>query len=310
MFRCALITFWRKELKSGYYSPIQMNSCRTTSSNPERTSHTLTEIVSFKDQELHLWRNLAANRVEALLICRQALTFSEQGSSSGIDNTILTFIETQRASNTSLRGYFPSQSGCTRIVGLTYGTNESSEATSSSDAKNVENNLTTKRYQQHSMILKDAFSKVMIELPRIKKDRNELLRTESIHNPFPSLCGWNGRHSSGQDFMGSVLKVAHYVGSVESWLERGFGKGTNIRKQDISEWRKRNLKGAPYIDEFDTRMSSWYKKFEAKVGKEGAEELLLQPIQARIEYVRTEIQRHQNMNDLFGINNMVGGQIH
>ena len=146
LFRRALITFWTKELKSGYYSPIQMNSCRTTSSNPERTSHTLTEIVSFKDQELHLWRNLAANRVEALLICRQALTFSEQGSSSGIDNTILTFIETQRASNTSLRGYFPSQSGCTRIVGLTYGTNESSEATSSSDAKNVENSLMTKRY--------------------------------------------------------------------------------------------------------------------------------------------------------------------
>eukprot|EP00985_Skeletonema_marinoi_P031808 scaffold37813_cov201-Skeletonema_marinoi.AAC.2 len=101
----------------------------------------------------------------------------------------------------------------------------------------------TKRYQQHSKFFNDAFSKVMIELPKIKEDRNELGLIGDIHNPFPRLCGWNGKHSSGQDFMGSVLKVSHYVGSIESWLERGFGNGTNIRKQDIREWKKRNLRG-------------------------------------------------------------------
>jgi len=235
----------------------------------------------------------AADRVKALPIRRKALPFSAQGSTARANNTILSFIQAQRANNASY-DYFPSQSGCTRIVGLTYGTNES-ESTSS-DVKKSEN-LMTKRYQQHSKFFNDAFSKVMIELPKIKEDRNELGWIGDIHNPFPRLCGRNGKHSSGQDFMGSVLKVSHYVGSVESWLERGFGNGTNIRKQDIREWKKRDLRGAPYTDRFDTRMSTWYEKFEAKVGKDGAEKLLLRPIQERIEYVRSKLQLGQNMTD-------------
>jgi hypothetical protein len=169
-------------------------------------------------------------------------------------------------------------------VGLTYGTNEST----SSDGKKTEI-LMTKRYQHHSTYFSDRFSKVMIELPKIKQDTH-LRQIETIHNPFPNMCGRNGRASSGQDFIGSVLKVSHYVGSVESWLERGFGNGTSIRNQDIGEWRKRDVEGAPYNDQLDTRMGSWFEKFEAKVGKDSAEKLLLQPIQERIEYVRSMLQ--------------------
>jgi hypothetical protein len=172
-------------------------------------------------------------------------------------------------------------------VGLTYGTNESTSS---------EEILTTKRYQHHSKYFNDRFSKVMIELPKIKRVR-QLRIFETVHNPFPLLCGKNGRASSGQDFMGSVLKVSHYVGSVESWLERGFGNGTDIREQNIREWKQRDLQGAPYIDQPDTRMGSWYEKFEAKVGKDGTEKLLLQPIQERIEYVRSTIQLRQKMTN-------------
>eukprot|EP00984_Skeletonema_dohrnii_P037407 scaffold39445_cov155-Skeletonema_dohrnii-CCMP3373.AAC.1 len=187
----------------------------------------------------------AADRVKAVPIRHQALAFSEQGqgSASSTNYTILSFMKEQRAIGASSHEYFPSQSGCTRIVGLMYGTKENSTASagdSDSDVEKVENILMTKRYQQHSMNLRDGFSKVLIELPKLKEDRNELGYIETIHNPFPKLCGRNGKHSSGQDFMGSVLKVAHYVGSVESFLERGYGKGSNINKHDITEWEKRD----------------------------------------------------------------------
>eukprot|EP00957_Ditylum_brightwellii_P089753 6836091-Ditylum_brightwellii.AAC.1 len=79
----------------------------------------------------------AADRVKALPIRRKALAFSAQGLTTKTNNTILSFIKAQRASNSS-HGYFPSQSGCTRIVGLTYGTNKST----SSDVKKFENLMT------------------------------------------------------------------------------------------------------------------------------------------------------------------------
>jgi hypothetical protein len=82
-----------------------------------------------------------------------------------------------------------------------------------------------------------------------------------------------------------------------SWLERGFGKGTILNKQGINEWRQKDLKGAPYSDDYDTKMGSWYEKFEAKVGKGGAEKLLLQPLQRWIEYVKSELQLHENTTD-------------
>jgi hypothetical protein len=87
---------------------------------------------------------------------RDALAFSKQDPTSP-NNTILSFIESLRTSNSSHRKYFQSQSGCTRSVGLTYGTNESS----SSDGKKAEI-LMTKRFQHHLLYLKDKFSKVMM----------------------------------------------------------------------------------------------------------------------------------------------------
>eukprot|EP00985_Skeletonema_marinoi_P027752 scaffold23291_cov166-Skeletonema_marinoi.AAC.2 len=49
-------------------------------------------------------------------------------------------------------------------------------------------------------------------------------------------------------------------------------------------------------------MSTWYEKFEAKVGKDGADKLLLHPIQERIEYVRSKLQLGQNMTDQGPVN--------
>jgi len=71
---------------------------------------------------------------------------------------------------------------------LTYGTNES-ESTSS-DVKKSEK-LMTKRYQQHSKFFNDAFSKVMIELPKIKEDT--ILFPDYVvgmENTHPARISW------------------------------------------------------------------------------------------------------------------------
>ena len=65
--------------------------------------------------------------------------------------------------------------------------------------------------------------------------------------------------------MGLVLvKVSHcYVGTLESWLERGRGrggKGTLVvvvaDAQDIKSWKKRDQRSAPYTDRFDPSLGS------------------------------------------------------
>ena len=72
--------------------------------------------------------------------------------------------------------------------------------------------------------------------------------------------------------MGLVLvKVSHcYVGTLESWLERGGGKGTLVvDAQDIKSWKKRDQRSAPYtVDRFDPSLGSWLDIFLTEVGED------------------------------------------
>ena len=148
----------------------------------------------------------------------------------------------------------------------------------------------TRKYQTHQKALHNGFSKVILELPKIRS--RHLTHYETIHNPFPKLCGKNGRHSSGQDFKSSVLRVSHYIGSLESWVERGGGKEFR-RAQNVETWEKKNADGGPYEeDQLDTSMGYWFDTFLSKVGKDAGEELLLKPLRNRIDYVRSK----QNMS--------------
>eukprot|EP00804_Cyclotella_cryptica_P010273 CCRYP_016730-RA/>CCRYP_016730-RA protein AED:0.37 eAED:0.87 QI:0/0/0/1/1/1/2/0/331 len=191
------------------------------------------------------------------------------------NQTILSFIESQQELQQT---YFPAQSGCTRIVGLAYGTNTTDDL--------EDEPLMTKKYQHRQKYPHDKFSKVMLELPKISESRDELNHIESIHNPFPKLCGMNGKHSSGQDFSGSVLKVAHYVGTIEGWLERGGGKGSHLYRQDRKSWEDKNTQFGPYTEELDLYMGAWVDFFIAKVGIHSADELLYKPIRQRIRVIR------------------------
>ena len=110
------------------------------------------------------------------------------------NDTILSFIQNQRDNTT--QSYFPTESGCNRIVGLNYGVN----TTETDDVNNEHDHdiLMTKKYQKHSQDLGSGFSKVFLELPKISPNREQLGHVETIHNPFPRLCGRNGRSTSGK----------------------------------------------------------------------------------------------------------------
>ena len=195
--------------------------------------------------------------------------------------TFQEFIQAQQANPHNLtQQYFPSANGCTRIVRLTYGIKTTNET--------QDEILTTKRYQFHKEPT-DRFSKVFLDLSKVKEKHLEALST--IHNPFPKLCGNNGRHTSGQDFMGSVLRVNHYVGSLESWLERGGGMGTRVKKQNEESWRQKDSREPDYDGPPDDRGSTWVESFVEKVGPQAADELLFQPLANRIASVISSLKQ-------------------
>ncbi len=217
---------------------------------------------------------IASDREQALPIREQLLDYIHQNT------TILSLIQEQK--DNSSQTYFPSISGCTRVVGLAFGTNVTNG--------NKGEILMTRKYQTHQKALHNRFSKVILELPKIRS--RHLTHYETIHNPFPKLCGKNGRFSSGQDFKSSVLRVSHYIGSLESWVERGGGKEFR-RAQNVETWEKKNADGGPYEeDQLDTSMGYWFDTFLSKVGNDAGEKLLLKPLRNRIDYVRSK----QNMS--------------
>ena len=97
--------------------------------------------------------------------------------------------------------------------------------------------LSTYRYIYHEK-RKSKFSKVMIDVSRIKTtttssnsnssststghvlEWSKSNHAKTIHNPNRILCGYNGVVDSGTDYYSSLFRVNHYIGSVQSYLER------------------------------------------------------------------------------------------
>ena len=208
---------------------------------------------------------------------KQAIPIRQQAHTALMNNTtILSFIENQERSNAS--SYFPTSTGCTRIVGVVYGTNTTDQT--------KDEILMTKKYQMKQKKLGDGFSKVMLDISKISESRGELQQTSTIHNPFPKFCGYNGKWTSGVDFISSILKLSHYIGSLESFMERGSGAGSWINKQNEDVWKGRNQQSSPYTDKVDTSMGRWVDVFLSRVGKDVGEELLFEPLRRRIMSVR------------------------
>jgi hypothetical protein len=63
-------------------------------------------------------------------------------------------------------------------------------------------------------------SKAMIDVSRATM--NELVEdhARTIHNPNRKICGENGRWDFGADYIASIFRLNHYVGTFESYMER------------------------------------------------------------------------------------------
>jgi len=246
-------------------------------------------------------KKIPENRAKALPIRKKLITDYIRHN-----KTILTFIEEQQQLNlknnfhngttttnnakSSDESFFPSSTGCNRIVGLRYGSPRVAVAVTNNNNNNKPNKkeheeiLMTKNYQSHPKELADNFSKVFLELPKLRG--SQLTMYETIHNPFPKACGKNGKWSTGQDFISSVLKIAHFVGTLESYVERDNDDRTRRGTNLVSGWEKMHDSLSPYEDILDTNMGYWLDLFLLKVGNDTANRIFLEPLKKRIDIVR------------------------
>jgi hypothetical protein len=114
-------------------------------------------------------------------------------------------------------------------------------------------------------------SKVIIDLRRVAMDDLEKDRSKTIHNPNRIVCGKNGVYDSGADYIASVFRLNHYLGSIESFFER---KGDYRRRDENSYQSKAKTVNVTNGAKFDYDVIPWMDAFIQKVGKGDAIKLL------------------------------------
>jgi hypothetical protein len=97
---------------------------------------------------------------------------------------------------------------------------------------------------------------------------------ESVRNPSTELCGEIGKYGSDADYMAPVLRLNHYVGTQKSYLERAGDPRLNHRTNDQLESKSGEIGAVGDGDD----IRPWIHSFLQKVGRSGADELLLQPL--------------------------------
>lgn len=113
-------------------------------------------------------------------------------------------------------------------------------------------------------------SKVMIDVSRVSLQDLEQDRARTIHNPNRRVCGDNGKWDSGADYIAAVFRLNHYLGSVESFLERN----GDFRGRSVDSYMKRQQEFNTSGDKFDLDIISWFDVFVNKVGQSEAQRLV------------------------------------
>jgi hypothetical protein len=161
-----------------------------------------------------------------------------------------------------------SDSRCIRLPYINYGGGKPGRTFAHSEIIPVEM-LSTIRDVHHEQRHGRA-SKVMIDLSKVHMIDLEKGGGRTIHNPNSLVCGKNGAADSGTDYMAAMLRMNHYIGSMESFFER---QG-DYRRRDSRSYQQRSAAVNASVANFDLDIVPWVDALVAKVGKVQARELL------------------------------------
>jgi hypothetical protein len=190
---------------------------------------------------------------------------------------------TSAITTTTIRGFLDehlSDTKCLHVPGLSFTNYESSsdslEQIHKDIPKNVNPNLLlTLRHRKHGKRT-GTFSKALVNLRHISLANIKMDYIKSVHNPNTFLCGENGQYGSGQDYIASVFRLNHYVGTQEAYLERSGDVRLQHKTADQLEEKNQAI-GAELGDDDDIR--PWVHSFVQQVGQPAADQLLLQPLE-------------------------------
>ena len=179
--------------------------------------------------------------------------------------------------------FFPT---CIRLPGIRYGGDSglkkeittNTSTTASTTAAVIEPRYLTTLRNIHHERRKSKFSKVIIDVSHIKSvdlEWSKKNNAKTIHNPAKA-CGPNGASDSGADYVSSLFRLNHYLGSKESFLERS---GTDYRTRSIHTYQEKFRKVSIGTSNWDIDVGSWVDVFVQSVGGNTAEaKRLLAPL--------------------------------
>ena len=214
---------------------------------------------------------------------REAVRSIRQSLPSLVDTPIRTFLDMHM-----------SNQKCLHIPGLSYSSIESSSEEIARDLPAIVTNpehLMTVRHRKHAKKHVGTFSKALVNLKHISYEKIDMGHVKSIHNPTTILCGTNGKFGSGKDYISATLRLNHYVGTAESFLERS----GDVRRKHLStaNLEEKNKQLGPV--EVDDDIRPWLTALVKVLGEKQVEQLLLDPL--RISYT-TNIERENISNDV------------
>ena len=201
------------------------------------------------------------------------------------ETTILDFINRSNINNTG-GGEHSSEKqlqflpNCVRLPGIHYGgdigVNRTFVDQDWSHGNVVDPYLLSTIRNIHHAKRNSKFSKVMIDVSRVETKDLEWTSSnhaKTIHNPS-KVCGFNGKNDSGADYYSSLFRLNHYLGSIESYLERQ----TDYRSRSLDTYYKKAGKVNATVANWDTDIIPWMDVFIRKIGGALEARKLLAPL--------------------------------
>ena len=132
--------------------------------------------------------------------------------------------------------------------------------------------LATMAHRDHNAYRDGYSNKVMVDVSRVDYEDLTRQHCHTIHNANLKACGRERiAFAAGQDYSSSLFRVQHYLGSLQTYMERP-GDYRGQRDEAGYEARRRTFVSKETQDDDDIR--PWLNQFVEKVGPEMSQRLL------------------------------------